>query len=178
MKKIHYLFYLIILLIILVTINEIYHTMKRQSDRLIKFDLAKKRATMLNKPLIVIGDPHNGRASRFFSKFNKTYGCGDETVDLNGAPRCPNGIKSDVYNYLRTKPSNYGVIFISCVLEYIDNVDDTIKELYRVTGSNDNLFVICVNDKSLSAYIYKDKTDVSKNLVYVDEMGNISYKKL
>lgn len=181
MKKIYYSYYLsytLIVLFFLVILNEFYHFTKRQYDRLKTFDLAKKKAKLLNKPLIVIGDPYNGLASRFYSRFYKTYECGDETVDLTGAPRCPNGIKNDAYKYLRTKPSNYGVIFISCVLEYVDNIDDTIKELYRVAGTRDNLFVVCVNDKSLSAYIYRDKTDISKNLVYTDKVGNISYKKL
>jgi ubiquinone/menaquinone biosynthesis C-methylase UbiE len=70
------------------------------------------------------------------------------------------------------------VIFVSCVLEYVNNIDETIKELYRVSGSKDNLFVVCVNDKSLAAYIYKDNTDISKNLIYIDNLRNISYKKL
>lgn len=178
MKNIYYLYYTLLLFVILIIINEMYHFIKRQYDRLKIFDLAKERAKNLNKPLIVIGDPYNGYASRFYSKFYKTYGCGDETVDLTGAPRCPNGIKNDAYKYLRTKPSNSGVIFISCVLEYVDNVNDTIKELYRVAGSKENLFVVCVNDKSLAAYIYKDKNDISKNLIYTDNQGNISYKKI
>lgn len=177
MKKKYYV-YSLLFIILLILINEFYHTIRRQYDRLTIFNLAKQKAKQLNKPLIVVGDPYNGKASRFYSKFYKTYDCGDETVDLTGAPRCPNGIKNDIYSYLKSKPSNYGVFFVSCVLEYIDNIDETIKELYRVSGSKDNLFIVCVNDKSLAAYIYKDKTDKSKNLVYTDNLGNISYKKL
>lgn len=177
MKKIYYV-YSVLFLIILILINELYHTIKRQYDRLRNFNLAKQRAERIKKPLIVIGDPYNGKASRFYSKIYKTYGCGDETVDLTGSPRCPNGIKNDIYSYLKTKPSNYGVFFVSCVLEYVDNIDEIIKELYRVSGSKDNLFIVSVNDKSLAAYIYKDNSDISKNLVYTDNLGNISYKKL
>jgi len=177
MKKIYYV-YSLLFIILLILINEIYHTIKRQYDRLTIFNLAKQRAKQLKKPLIVVGDPYNGKASRFYSKFYKTYGCGDETVDLTGSHRCPNGIKNDIYSYLKAKPPNYGVLFVSCVLEYVDNIDETIKELYRVSGSKDNLFVVCVNDKSLAAYIYKDKTDISKNLVYIDNLRNILYKKL
>lgn len=177
MKKKYYS-YSVLFLIILILINEFYHTIKRQYDRLTIFNLAKQRAKQLKKPLIVIGDPYNGKASRFYSKFYKTYDCGDETVDLTGAPRCPNGIKNDIYSYLKSKPQNYGVIFVSCVLEYVDNIDETIKELYRVSGSKDNLFVVRVNDKSLAAYIYKDNADISKNLIYIDNLRNISYKKL
>lgn len=178
MKKLYYLFYTLITFIILIILNEIYHFIKRQYDRLKIFDLAKKRAEQLNKPLIVIGDPYNGQASRFYSKYYKTYGCGDETVDLTGAPLCPNGIKKDVYNYLKSKHTNSGVIFISCVLEYLDNIDDTIKELYRVSGTKDNLFVVCVNEKSLAAYLYQDNNDISKNIIYTNKDGNISYKRL
>lgn len=176
MKKIYYV-YLILLLVFIIIINEIYHSVKRQMDRLRIFNLADNKAKELKKPLIVIGDPYNGLASRFYSKVYKTYGCGDETVDLTGAPRCPNGIKNDIYNYLKSKPSNYGVIFVSCVLEYVDNIEIVIKELYRVSGSSDNLFIVNVNNKSLSAYFYKDKKDISKNLIYIDN-GKISYKRI
>lgn len=183
MKKIYYVSILFVIaffitIFSIIILNELYHFIKRQYERLKIFDLADKRAKQINKPLIVIGDPYNGIASRFYSKIYKTYGCGDETIDLTGAPRCPNGIKNDVLNYLKTKPPNSGVIFISCVLEYVDNISDTIEELYRVSGSKDNLFIVCVNDKSLSAYIYKDNTDISKNLIYIDNLGNITYKKL
>jgi hypothetical protein len=178
MKTTYYLFYTILIIIVLLAINEFYHFIKLQHNRLKIFDLAERRAKLLNKPLIVIGDPYNGHSSRFYTKFYKTYGCGDETVDLTGSPRCPNGIKSDAYEHLKTKQSNSAVIFISCVLEYVDNIDNTIKELYRVSGTKNNLFVVCVNNKSLAAYMYRDKTDISKNLVYVDKYNNINYKKL
>ena len=72
MKKIYYL-YLILFLFLIIIINEFYHSVKRQMDRLRLFDLADKKSKELNKPLIVIGDPYNGLASRFYSKVYKSY---------------------------------------------------------------------------------------------------------
>jgi hypothetical protein len=176
-KQIYIIFKFFIILFIIIFSYELFYTFKRHHKRLKMYKKAKKRSKKLNKKLIVIGDPYNGIACRIFSRFYKTYGCGDETVDLTGAPKCPNGIKNDIYKYLKSKPSNYGVIFVSCVLEYIDNINDTIKELYRVSGSSKNLFIVAVENNTLSAYLYKDKNDIAKNLIQY-ENGTVYYKKI
>ena len=93
------------------------------------------------------------------------YGCGDETVDLTGCPNCPNGKKSDMLAHLKTKESNSQIIFISCVLEYLDDIDQVINEIIRVAGSLDNVFVVTVGEKSLSAYFYSEDDYKAKNLV-------------
>jgi hypothetical protein len=101
---------------------------------------------------LVVGDPYNGIGSRFYNNFIEGYGCGNITIDLTGCPMCPNGVKSDIYSYLKEQDDNSMVIFISCVLEYVDNIDDVIKEIYRVASNN--IFIVTVNEYSLSAYFY------------------------
>jgi hypothetical protein len=109
----------------------------------------------------------------------KIYGHGDETVDLTGCPKCPNGIKQDIYDHLKSKPDNSCVVFISCVLEYIPHIDNVIYEILRVAGCWENVYVVTVNKNTLSAYFYKDKNDVSKNIVFAPPKYNkITYEKI
>ena len=170
---------IIIIIIILIIANEIYHGIYRQNERCRIFKMAEKQSKKIKKPLLVVGDPYYGIGSRFYNIFIDGYGCGDITVDLTGCPMCPNGIKSDIYSYLKKQDDNSMVIFISCVLEYVDNIDDVIKEIYRVGGNKDNIFIVTVNEYSLSAYFYSEDNYYAKNIIkgppYQD---NITYTKI
>jgi hypothetical protein len=168
----------ILLIVGIILFNEIIRILYRQYNRKKIFRLSLEHSKKVNKPLVVIGDPYSGKGSTFFNNFMSSYGCGDETVDLTGAPKCPNGIKSDLLDYLKKKNSNSCIIFISCVLEYIDNIEETINELYRVGGSPSNIFVVCVGDYSLSSYFYKEDDHSSKNIIYAKPGGKIEYKKI
>jgi len=168
----------IVFIILVILINEIIQGVLRQLDRQKIFKLAQSRAKQLNKPLLVYGDPYYGFGSRFYNNFISGYGCGDETIDLTGCPKCPNGIKSDILVHLKTKKSNDNVIFISCVLEYLDDIDNVIKEIKRVAGSLDNVFIVTVGDMSLAAYLYKEDNYKAKQIVNAPPYFNdITYKK-
>jgi hypothetical protein len=171
--------YFIIIILILIGLYEQYSGFTRQRKRLKYFKIAKERSQIVNKPLIVIGDPYNGKGSKFWSKFIPTYGCGDFCVDLTGCPKCENGIQNDILNYLKGLKDNSCVIFISCVLEYVNNLDEVIKELERVTGSNKNLVIVTVQKFSLASFFYFDKGYSSTNLVWAPpEYPYITYKKI
>lgn len=66
---------------------------------------------------------------------------------------------------LRTFEDNFGVIFVSCVLEYVDDVESCIAELERVSGGSD-LFVVTVSPYCLTAWLYgklwKEQNDASQ----------------
>ena len=171
--------FIILFFIFIIILYEFILGYFRQKDRQYYYKLAEKRSKELNKPLIVYGDPYNGTGSKRYNKFMKTYGCGDETVDLTGCPNCPNGIKQDILIHLKSKPSDSCVLFISCVLEYIDHIDKVIQEIKRVAGSLDNIFIVSVNQYTLSSRLYKDKNDISKNIVFAPPRYNyLSYKKI
>lgn len=170
---------LFIIVIIIIILNEIYEGICRQYQRNKIYEMAEKHAKKLKKILVVVGDPYYGKGSKFYNIFMDGYKCGDKTVDLTGAPKCPNGIKNDLYNYLKTQESNSQIIFISCVLEYIDNIAETVEELYRVTGGPENIFVVTVKEHSLAAYFYSEDDYSSKNLIYAPpEYKKITWKKI
>ena len=167
------------IILIIVLVYEFIQGYNRQLDRYTYYKMAQKKAKELNRPLVVYGDPYNGTGSKIYNNFLKTYGCGDETVDLTGCPKCPNGKKQDMLENLKSKPDNSCVVFVSCVLEYIDDIDDIISEILRVAGDWKNVFIVTVNEHTLSAYLYKDKNDMSRNIVYAPpKYRSITYKKV
>ncbi len=171
---------LVILLIVLVIlVNEFIHGIIRQKQRQNIYKNAVNRSIQLNKPLLVFGDPYYGKGSKFYNLFMEGYGCGDITVDLTGVPNCPNGIKSDIYKYLKSQPSNSKVIFISCVLEYVDNIKEVIEEINRVAGNSDNIFIVTVNKYTLSAYFYTEDEYKAKNIIKAPPLyKEITFEKI
>jgi len=91
---------------------------------------------------MVVGDPYGGPTNRVLGAF---YGCGDVTVDIGGS-RCPNTIKDDLTSTLQKLPDRFCVIFVSVVLEYVENLKTCVAELERVSGGN--LFVVYIQPSS------------------------------
>jgi hypothetical protein len=179
--KLNRILLIIFIVLFLLILNEVSHGIIRQKKRHKYFKMAEKHSKELNKPLVVIGDPYYGMGSIIYNMFMKGYGCGDETVDLTGAPKCPNGIKKDILSYLSSKQSNSCVLFISCVLEYVDKneIDEVIRQIKRVSGSLDNVFIVSVNKNTLASRFYNDKNSNSKQIVFgPPEYNDISYESL
>ena len=51
-------------------------------------------------------------------------------------------IKADLLTSLQRMPSDSVVSFESEVLEYVDDIENVVNELKRVTGSSDNMFAV------------------------------------
>jgi hypothetical protein len=92
---------------------------------------------------MVIGSPVSGGVSGQISSQLHLYGCGDVCVDMNGCETCTNGITTRIEDFLPTLENNSYVIFISVVLEYVDDLPAVIKDLERVSGGD--LFVVYIN---------------------------------
>lgn len=171
--------YIIVILVGFILINELIQGITRQKHRQKIFKLAQKRAQETSKPLAVFGDPYYGLGSRFYNMFMDGYGCGDETIDLTGAPKCSIGIKSDILKYLQKQKSNSKIIFISCVLEYIENIEEVIKEIIRVSGGVENVFIVSVSEFSLAAYLYSEDDYKALNIIKgPPQHGQITYEKI
>ena len=77
------LYKILIMIMIIIILNEIYHTCNRQFERKKIYKQAMNRSKAINKPLVVVGDPYNGKGSKFFNKIFKPYGCGDDNLQSN-----------------------------------------------------------------------------------------------
>lgn len=115
---------------------------RRSMLRTSTYACAQARAKALGKPLVVVGAPDGGVTAG--------YGCGDVTVDIQSSA-CPNSLRADI-----TKPlpmaNDSVVVFVSCVLEYVGDVDAALAELHRVGGAN--VFIVRVEPWTLAAYLY------------------------
>lgn len=125
----------------------------RHVERSRLFAEAAARATELKRTLVVVGDPDAGLHTAII----RAYGCGDVCVDLAGCPACPTAIAADI-----TRPLPFGndsvVVFISCVFEYVPNLEAAYRELLRVAGGPQNLFVVTVQPWTLTATLYPGAT--------------------
>ena len=119
------------------------------------YELAVQKAKETGKRLFVIGDPNNDNTS---IDGKADYGCGDVCLDKEtGCDICPNGVKDNLENYLPKLADNSYVIFVSVVLEYVDNFEMVKQELNRVSGGD--LYIV-----TLEPYTFK--TQFFPNLGY------------
>jgi hypothetical protein len=141
----------------------------RQNRRSLIWAQANERKNQTNKKLIVIGDPDadnfafDGLRDMLQGGDWRTYayGYGDVCIDINGCPQVADkpgrSIKADLKDVLPTLATNSAVIFISCVLEYVDDLPTIAAELERISGGD--LFIVNMEPHSL-------KTRYAPNLGY------------
>ena len=122
----------------------------RFRERSLAFRTAAERADALGRRLIVIGDPDAG----FHTRLMRAYGCGDVCVDMNGCPRCPVTVVADITKKIPGVDDDSAVVFISCVLEYVVDLNTALAEILRIAGSNDNVFLVFVQPWTLTARLY------------------------
>lgn len=106
---------------------------------------AQRRAQQTGKPLLVIGANDLGGLSGSIAAALSLYGCGDVCLDLEGCPRCPHSsVTSSVESALPALPADSHVVFVSVVLEYVDDLPSVLAELRRVSGGD--LFVVHIDN--------------------------------
>ena len=115
------------------------------------FEAAARRAYELGRPLVVVGDPDAGAHTRLV----RAYGCGDLCLDLQGCPMCQVMQAAD----LTAGPvpgiaDDSAVVFVSCVLEYVSDPEAALRELQRMSGARENLFIVFVEAWTLTAALY------------------------
>jgi hypothetical protein len=139
--------------LIIVIFNEIGQSYYRNYCRSYYYKMAAKHALKIDKPLIVIGCPHNGLGSKIHGS---AYGPGNFTIDISGCSKgiCEDVMEKDIVDSLKTFEDNSCVIFVSCVLEYVEKIDEAIKEINRVAGDQKNIFIVTVGTSSLVSYYY------------------------
>ena len=115
------------------------------------YNQAASRAAALGRPLVVVGDPDAGAHTRL----HRAYGCGDLCVDLRGCPRCPVVQVADIgAGPVPGVDDDAAVVFVSCVLEYVEDAPAAVRELERMAGSPENLFAVSVQPWTMTAALY------------------------
>jgi hypothetical protein len=115
------------------------------------FEAAAQRAAALGRVLVVVGDPDAGAHTRLA----RAYDCGDLCVDLRGCPRCQVMQAADLTaGPVPGVADDSAVVFVSCVLEYVSDPEAALRELQRMAGSRENLFIVFVEPWSLTAALY------------------------
>ena len=123
----------------------------RHNHRSELFEVAKARARLLHRPLVVVGDPNSGLHTRFV----QAYGCGDICLDLTGCPLCPTGHVVDLTQGPNPHVAdNSAVVFVSCVMEYVPNVEAVWREVWRMAGGPENVFIVPVQPWTLTSTLY------------------------
>jgi hypothetical protein len=136
-------------LILFLIVYEITICILRKIKRRVVYARANKRAKQTGKKLLVIGDPYNGVASK---STGIDYDCGDLCIDLTGCPKCPESIKGRLEDTIANIKLDEYVIYISCVLEYVDDLEYIQNFLNKVDPKD--LFVVNVEWYSLMSCFY------------------------
>lgn len=160
-----------IVIVIIITLLWIVGIVKTQNKRSGTYWKAVTRAKETGKPLLVIGDPLKGMSSGLFGQ---SYGYGNKCVDIE--PHNNKCEKMDAYELLRRYKNNSCVIFCSCVLEYVPNVNILINEIYRVGGGDH--YIVSVPVYQLPTHFYMFQNDYSQNIITNDNPNQkITYIK-
>src|SRR5271165_1020720 len=99
---------------------------RRNSVRKDLYNQAASLAKQLNKPLVVIGAPDLGSTPG--------PGTGDLIVDIRPS-KYSNSIVCDITKGIPLA-DNSCVVFVSCVLEYVNDYTSAAQEIQRVSGGN------------------------------------------
>lgn len=116
---------------------------RRRAVRGSSYADAELRARMTGKPLVVVGAPDGGVTGG--------YGCGDVTIDLAASSICPRFLSADIGLRLPFDDDSC-VVFVACVLEYVEDYSAALAELQRIAGPD--LFIVRVEPWTLTAYLY------------------------
>lgn len=132
---------------------------------------AQMRAMTVGAPIVVIGAPGGGIINRLVGQ---DYGCGNLAIDIQPT-HCRREMQMRAEDALPQLPDLSAVIYISCTLEYVDDVDLVMAECRRIAGRN--IFVADVEPWSLTAWIYPG----AKRRIFVSPKGDgapLVYKPL
>jgi hypothetical protein len=106
---------------------------------------ARSLADRLGLPLVVIGAPDLGATAG--------PGGGDLTIDL-AVSSVPGSIQADICGGPGSipLPDDSCVVYVSCVLEYVPDLESALLEISRVSGGR--FFVTRVEPWTLAAHFY------------------------
>jgi hypothetical protein len=128
-----------------------FGALSRFNKRKRSFASAALRAKVLKRKLVVVGSPDTGLHTRLL----RAYGCGDVCVDLVGCGECPDSISADITRGpVPGIADNSAVVFVSCVFEYVSDPFSAWREVVRMAGSPENVFMVSVQPWTITSALY------------------------
>ena len=109
---------------------------------------AKQHARAVRKPLLIVGAPDLGPTKGPIEP-------GDLVLDI-AKSAAPNAIQADVTRI--PLPDDSVVVFVSCVLEYVPDLEAAMRELRRVAGGR--IYVCHVEPWTLTGAFYPGRRRV------------------
>jgi hypothetical protein len=111
---------------------------------------ALRKAAEVGKPLLVVGRPQAGFVNKVVGP---DYGCGDVCTDIVGCSPCPRELRGPLEQILPQLAPASHVIYVSCTLEYVEDLPRCIRELERVAVPG-GLFVVRVAPGSSTFWLW------------------------
>ena len=116
---------------------------RRVRDRHALYRRAKAHARAARKPLLIVGSPDLGPTKGPLAS-------DDLVLDIRQSG-APNAIRADVSKRIPL-PDDSVVVFVSCVLEYVSDLDAAMRELHRV--ARDRIYVCRVQPWTMTGLFY------------------------
>lgn len=127
---------------------EAFWWQKRIIDRNDSYSKAFHHSRVMGVPLVVIGAADLGATNGPW--------IGDINIDIEKS-NTPNFIQCDITKLIPLR-DNSCVVFVSCVLEYVDNLENAMKELKRV--AQDRVYICRVQPWTLTSLVYPNNKRV------------------
>lgn len=124
--------------------------LRRHARRGEQYAAARAHSQRTGRPLLVVGDPDAGLHTALY----RAYGCGDVCVDLADCPKCPRSHGVDLCADKIPLPNNGAIVFVGCTLEYVPAMEPAWRELLRVSGGPDAIYMATVQPWCLTAWLY------------------------
>lgn len=116
---------------------------RRVRDRYALYRRAKVHARAVGKPLLIVGAPDLGSTKGPLS-------ADDLVIDIRQSG-APNAIRADITKRIPL-PNDSVVVFVSCVLEYVTDLNAAMRELRRV--ARDRIYVCRVQPWTMAGFFY------------------------
>lgn len=114
------------------------------------FRAALDKARELRRPLLVVGRPQAGFIN---AVVGPDYGCGDVCTDIVGCAPCPKDLRGPLEEVLPRLATKSYVVYVSCTLEYVNDLPKCIRELERIAVPG-GLFVVRVAPGSSTFWLW------------------------
>jgi hypothetical protein len=119
------------------TVVEGVAALARHRERELAFEAAIERAQTTGRRLVVIGDPDASSQNR---------------IGSGGDMYIHNTLVADItHGRVEGVDDDTAVVYVACVLEVVDDLNATLREISRIAGVAENVFIVSIQPWTLTA---------------------------